>query len=172
MKIDVAKTIVRAFDNSGGVIRSDNLHALADAYEEALAQLATAANQAEALALSESAAVERQIQADSEAQSWQQRATLAESRASALGAKLDAEAAQFQAELESARRELGEALEAAAEAARAAGNEKTRAAAAELVSVNLRDALKAKMDEYRPHDPGFCAACDLARAALAQRVGP
>ena len=30
----------------------------------------------------------------------------------------------------------------------------------------LREALLLKMDEYKAHDPGWCAACDSARAAL------
>jgi post-segregation antitoxin (ccd killing protein) len=48
-----------------------------------------------------------------------------------------------------------------------------RAVAAERESAALRsdvarlmEALRLKMDEYRPHDPGYCAACDAARAAL------
>jgi hypothetical protein len=30
----------------------------------------------------------------------------------------------------------------------------------------LRAVLRLKMDEYKPHDPGYCPACDAARAAL------
>jgi post-segregation antitoxin (ccd killing protein) len=45
-------------------------------------------------------------------------------------------------------------------------------ASAEMLSearsevARLTEALRLKMDEYRPHDPGYCAACDAARAAL------
>jgi hypothetical protein len=40
--------------------------------------------------------------------------------------------------------------------------------AAEERSKALEDALRGKCDEYRMHDPGWCAACDAARAVLEQ----
>ena len=39
---------------------------------------------------------------------------------------------------------------------------------AEERSKALAEALRGKCDEYKMHDPGWCAFCDAARAALEQ----
>jgi hypothetical protein len=41
-----------------------------------------------------------------------------------------------------------------------------RVAELEAEVVRLREALRGKMDEYKMHDPGYCAFCDVAVAAL------
>jgi hypothetical protein len=41
-----------------------------------------------------------------------------------------------------------------------------KAARLQSAAEGLAKALAAKMEEYRPHDPGYCPVCDAARAAL------
>ena len=47
------------------------------------------------------------------------------------------------------------------------GENHYRAERAEARVRTLEEALRLKCDEYKMHDPGWCAACDSARAALA-----
>lgn len=142
MKIEVAKAIARAFDNSGGVVRSDNLHALVDAYEAALSRLAAAEPRAVENAIKErDEAIRSAAEADKAIVSLRERATSAE-----------AEAKRLASETEAAAKERDDALR------------RSRDAAATVAG--LRAALRLKMEEYRPHDPGFCQACDAARVVL------
>jgi chromosome segregation ATPase len=85
--------------------------------------------------------------------------------------------AQFLAERDAIRVELEKAL---AEVARLTAEIseyrigvdfwRGRATKLEAEVSRLRAALRLKMDEYKQHDPGWCAACDSARAALAPEV--
>jgi chromosome segregation ATPase len=155
MKIETVKAVVRGFDNSGGVIRSDNLHALADSYESALARLTA-------------------VEAERDSfRNGQEQAQASSDHLFRVNNQYAEERKELLAQVETLTKELAGARAAAEASANvtAACREETEAIRAladgrEEVRVRLRDALKLKMAEYQPHAPGFCAACDAAREAL------
>lgn len=142
MKIEAARAIALAFDNSGGVIRGDNLHALVSAYVEAVSRLAAAdPGVVEGVIRERDEAIRSAAEAGKEIEGLRERALAAE-----------AEAKRLASETETATQERDEALR------------RSRDSAATIAK--LRAAVRLKMEEYRPHDQGFCAACDAARAVL------
>ncbi|HET8761583.1 MAG TPA: hypothetical protein VFN94_10960 [Nitrospiria bacterium] len=149
MKIEIARAIALGFDNSGGVISGENLHAIVDSYELAISRLTAAEASAAA----------------SNLRSMESRAVSAESALAAMHEERDAARESAQAWERTAKD--AEAQAAAAESAAGAATKESAEATATIRT--LREALRLKMAEYHPHDPGFCAACDAGRAALSDR---
>lgn len=149
MKIEIARAIALGFDNSGGVISGENLHAIVDSYAEAVTRLGAAEASAAATNL----------------RSMESRAVSAESALAAMHGERDAARESAQA-WERTAKDAGAQAAAAQARADAAAKE---TAAASVTATTLREALRLKFAEYHPHAPGFCAACDATRAALTER---